>query len=121
MLLCADIDKTVLYINNLGIAEVDRSENTVTLEFQAGENWHQTVMHCVDKQFGGIENLALIPGKIGAAPIQNIGAYGVELKDVFVYCDAVEIATGHLSLVFILLSRMEKIKIELKIKTVMSK
>ena len=96
MLLCADIDKTVLYINNLGIAEVDRSENTVTLEFQAGENWHQTVMHCVDKQFGGIENLALIPGKIGAAPIQNIGAYGVELKDVFVYCDAVEIATGHL-------------------------
>ncbi|WP_435579740.1 UDP-N-acetylmuramate dehydrogenase [Gilvibacter sp.] len=96
MLLCTDIKQTVLHINNKGIREVSRTEYHITLEFQAGENWHDTVMYCVDHNYGGIENLALIPGKIGAAPIQNIGAYGVELKDVFVSCTAVEIATGNL-------------------------
>lgn len=94
MLLCNDLDKTVLYINNKGIREIARNDREVILGFQAGENWHQTVMYCVENDLGGIENLALIPGKIGAAPIQNIGAYGVELKDVFVSCSAVEISSG---------------------------
>ena len=94
MLLCGDVEKTVLYINNLGKKEIGRTENSIIVEFKAGENWHEVVLFAIDHNLGGIENLALIPGKIGAAPIQNIGAYGVELKDVFAYCDAVEIATG---------------------------
>ena len=94
MLLCSDIQQTVLYINNQGKQIVQQDEQTAVIEFQAGENWHQAVMYCVAHEFGGIENLALIPGKIGAAPIQNIGAYGVELKDVFVYCDAVHIESA---------------------------
>lgn len=96
MLLCSDIEKTVLYINNKGIRELDRTPDEITLEFKAGENWHESVMYCVEQGYGGIENLALIPGKIGAAPIQNIGAYGVELKDVFVHCEAVEVSSGAL-------------------------
>ena len=57
----------------------------------AGENWHQFVLWCLAHNYGGVENLSLIPGNVGTAPIQNIGAYGVELKDVFISCDAIGI------------------------------
>src|SRR5690606_19956497 len=57
-------------------------------------NWHEFVLWSLDHGFGGLENLSLIPGNVGAAPIQNIGAYGVELKDAFVSCEAVEVLTN---------------------------
>ena len=66
------------------------------MKVNAGENWHEFVMWCVRQNYGGIENLALIPGNVGTSPIQNIGAYGVELKDVFVSCEAIHIESQEL-------------------------
>lgn len=93
MLLTKDLDKTVLHINLPGIKILSETENEVLIEAGAGENWHQFVMWCVDKGFGGLENLSLIPGNVGTSPIQNIGAYGVELKDTFHSCEAIHIQT----------------------------
>ncbi len=67
----------------MGIVTVHEEEKYVYVKAGAGENWHQFVMHCVNKNFAGVENLSLIPGNVGASPMQNIGAYGVEIKDVF--------------------------------------
>jgi UDP-N-acetylmuramate dehydrogenase len=66
---------------------ISETENEIFVKFGAGENWHETVLYCIKNNWGGIENLSLIPGTVGAAPIQNIGAYGVELKDVFHECE----------------------------------
>lgn len=77
-----------------GIEIVREDSQFVEVCFSAGEIWHECVLWCVDRQYGGIENLSLIPGTIGAAPIQNIGAYGVELKDVFVELTAIDLTTG---------------------------
>lgn len=84
----------VLKMNLLGIEVAKEDENEVILKVGAGENWHEFVLWCLDKGYGGIENLSLIPGTVGAAPIQNIGAYGVEIKDVLEYVEVFEIATG---------------------------
>jgi len=91
MLLTKDIEALVLHINLKGIEVVSETENTVIVKAMAGENWHNFVLWCLQHNYGGIENLSLIPGNIGTAPIQNIGAYGVELKDVFVSCEAMNI------------------------------
>lgn len=93
MLLTQDIEKSVIHINLKGIKIVNQDENHVWVEAKAGENWHKFVLWTLDNDFGGIENLSLIPGNIGSAPIQNIGAYGVELKDVFDSCKAINIKT----------------------------
>lgn len=90
MLLTQDLDKTVLHVNLKGKEVLQESEDSVLIKIAAGENWHEFVMWCVANNYGGIENLALIPGNVGTAPIQNIGAYGVELKDVFVECEAIQ-------------------------------
>ncbi len=91
MLLTKDINALVLHINLKGIEVISETENAVVIKAMAGENWHEFVLWCLQHNYGGIENLSLIPGNIGTAPIQNIGAYGVELKDVFLSCEAIHI------------------------------
>ena len=94
MLLTKDIDKTVVHVNLKGIATLEESENQVVVEVLAGEDWHQFVLWCVNHDFGGVENLSLIPGNVGTCPIQNIGAYGVEVKDVIESVETIEIKSG---------------------------
>ena len=93
MLLTQDIDKTVVHINISGIELISENNEEVILKVGAGENWHQFVLYCIEKGYGGLENLSLIPGNVGTAPVQNIGAYGVELKDSFKSCEALRIQT----------------------------
>lgn len=88
-------DGIVVYINTKGIDILHEDENEVVVRAQAGEDWPEFVKYCVSKGWHGIENLAHIPGKVGAAPVQNIGAYGMELKDSFMQCEAVELASGN--------------------------
>lgn len=94
MLLTQDIDALVLHINLKGIDVIGEKQDNVFVKAMAGENWHDFVLWCLKNDFGGVENLSLIPGNIGTAPIQNIGAYGVELKDIFVSCEAINITNN---------------------------
>ena len=91
MLLTKNQDKLIIHINLKGITIVSQDDDCVIVKANAGENWHEFVLWCMEHDYGGIENLSLIPGNVGTAPIQNIGAYGVELKDVFVSCDAISL------------------------------
>ena len=87
--------KSIVVKNNIKGIKVEREfQHSAYVSAGGGEDWHQFVLWCIKKGLGGIENLSLIPGTVGASPIQNIGAYGVELKDVFHKLEAVEIATG---------------------------
>jgi UDP-N-acetylmuramate dehydrogenase len=83
ILLSCDFDGYILKNNIIGIEVVNEDDEFVTIKAGAGVSWHELVLYAVDKGWGGIENMSLIPGSCGAAPMQNIGAYGVELKDVF--------------------------------------
>ena len=84
----------VVYINTKGVEILRDDGNEIVVRAQAGEDWPDFVGFCVGKGWHGIENLAHIPGKVGAAPVQNIGAYGMELKDSFLQCEAIELSTG---------------------------
>lgn len=77
-----------------GIEVVDEDAETVRLRVAGGENWHQFVLWTIERGYWGLENLSLIPGTVGAAPIQNIGAYGVEIKDWLEEVEALDLATG---------------------------
>ena len=94
MLLTQDLDALVIHINLKGKEIISESNEDVLIKVNAGEDWHEFVLWCLEHDFGGVENMSLIPGNVGTAPIQNIGAYGVELKDVFVACETIEINTG---------------------------
>lgn len=94
VLITQNVEGLVIKIAIVGIECVREDEQHVWLRVGAGENWHQFVLYCVENEYAGVENLSLIPGTVGAAPMQNIGAYGVEIKDVFEELQAVEIATG---------------------------
>ncbi len=94
ILFTKDFNGLVILNNIKGKEIVDQNDDSIILKIGAGENWHELVMYCVDNGWGGIENLSLIPGNTGTAPMQNIGAYGVEIKETFVELEALEISSG---------------------------
>lgn len=96
LLLTKDFDGLVLKNEIKGIEVISETANEVLIRSGAGEVWHEFVLYCISKNYCGIENLSLIPGSVGASPMQNIGAYGVEIKDVFDHLEAYEIATGEI-------------------------
>ena len=96
ILFISDFKGTIIYPDIKGkfIEETDENESNVIVSAGAGENWDEFVEWTVEKGFGGLENLSLIPGKVGATPIQNIGAYGVEVKDLIVRVRTVSTSDG---------------------------
>ena len=86
ILLTKDFEGFVIKLNLKGIHEDIINENEVLVTVKPGENWHEFVLFCLEKNYGGLENLSLIPGNVGTSPMQNIGAYGTEIKDIFVSC-----------------------------------
>ena len=90
LLFCDDYTGLVIRIGLMGVTVTEDRHDGVTLHVAAGENWHDLVKWTLDQGYGGLENMALIPGVVGAAPVQNIGAYGVELKDVCDYVDVLD-------------------------------
>jgi UDP-N-acetylmuramate dehydrogenase len=93
MLLTQDIRALVIHIDLKGKKVLKEDDDFVWVESQAGENWHEFVLWTIDQNFGGLENMSLIPGNVGTTPVQNIGAYGTEIKDTFISCDAINIAS----------------------------
>lgn len=93
MLLTNDIEIPVLKLNLKGIGIIKQTEDHIWVEVAASEVWHNFVMWTIDHNYGGLENLSLIPGHVGTTPVQNIGAYGVEIKDTMVSCKALNIKT----------------------------
>lgn len=93
ILLTKPVEQLVLHINIKGIEIISETKNTVIVTVNAGENWHEFVLWSLKNDFGGLENLSLIPGKVGTTPIQNIGAYGVEVKDCIEKVCAIDIKT----------------------------
>lgn len=91
MLLTQDIDALVIHVDLKGKKIIKEDDDFVWVESQAGENWHEFVLWTINQNFGGLENMSLIPGNVGTTPVQNIGAYGTEIKDTFVSCEAMNI------------------------------
>ena len=83
LLFTRDFDGLVLKNEIIGIEELHEDNEYVYIRAGAGQNWHQFVLYCIERNWAGLENLSLIPGSVGASPMQNIGAYGVELEDIF--------------------------------------
>ena len=96
ILITKKIEGLVIHLNMKGISSKKIDNNYTEVNIKAGENWNEAVIWCLKNDLGGIENLSLIPGNTGAAPIQNIGAYGVELKDVFTSCEVLDVNTNEI-------------------------
>lgn len=97
LLLTQNFEGLVIKINLKGIEKIKENDHHIWLRVGAGEIWHEFVLYCIQHQYAGIENLSLIPGTIGAAPMQNIGAYGVEIKEVFEELTALDLTTLQLT------------------------
>lgn len=93
VLFTKNYDGWVIRLNLKGISEEILNENEVLVTAKSGENWHEFVQFCLSKNYGGLENLSLIPGNVGTSPMQNIGAYGTEIKDSFVGCKVLNLET----------------------------
>lgn len=93
MLLTRDIDALVIHIDLKGKKVVKEDDDFIWIECAAGENWHEFVLWTLSGNYGGLENMSLIPGNVGTTPIQNIGAYGAEIKDYMVSCEGLNIST----------------------------
>ena len=91
ILFTKNFDGLVIQLNLKGITEAFLNDEEVLVTAKAGENWHEFVLFCLEKNYGGLENLSLIPGNVGTSPMQNIGAYGREIKDTFVSCKVLNI------------------------------
>jgi UDP-N-acetylmuramate dehydrogenase len=89
-----DFNGLLIKVDLKGMTVMSQSEDSILLKVASGEAWHELVLHCVENNWGGIENLSLIPGLVGAAPIQNIGAYGTEVKNVITLVEAIDLKTG---------------------------
>lgn len=94
ILFTGNFEGAVFHINTKGISIISKKDNNVYVKAEAGENWDSLINFCVDKNLWGLENLSMIPGKVGSSPIQNIGAYGTEVKDTIEELEAYEISTG---------------------------
>lgn len=94
VLFTKNFDGIVVKNNIKGIEVVEENERFVWVKAMGGEVWHEFVMWCIEKGYAGLENLSLIPGCVGASPMQNIGAYGVEIKDVFERLEAINVRSG---------------------------
>ncbi|WP_304342999.1 UDP-N-acetylmuramate dehydrogenase [Chryseobacterium koreense] len=93
ILFTKDYEGLVIQLNLNGISEKVLNEKEVLVTAKAGENWHEFVQYCLAKKYGGLENLSLIPGNVGTSPMQNIGAYGTEIKDTFASCQVLNLET----------------------------
>lgn len=93
ILFTEDFGGLVIKLDLKGISEEFLNENEVLVTAKAGENWHEFVQFCLSENYGGLENLSLIPGNVGTSPMQNIGAYGTEIKDTFEKCKVLNIET----------------------------
>ena len=96
LLLMNDLDRLVIHIGLKGIEVLEETNEEVLVKAMAGEVWHEFVLWCIEHQYGGLENLSLIPGYVGSAPIQNIGAYGVEQGASFHSCEVLDRTTNKL-------------------------
>ncbi len=94
LLLTEDFKGIVIKNNLKGVEVLEENDKSILIKAGAGENWHKFVLQCIKKGYAGLENLSLIPGNVGASPMQNIGAYGVEVKDLITEVEAIEISTG---------------------------
>ncbi len=94
ILFTKDFDGCVVYVNHKGIELIDENDESVFIEVAAGENWDDLISYCIEHNYGGLENLSGIPGKVGSSPIQNIGAYGVEVKDSIFCVHTIDLEDG---------------------------